>query len=158
MARQPLSEAEIRTQVLASRARAWTAPREEPEVVEASYDAEKGRVVVELANGCAFAFPPALSPELSDATAEQLATVEVIPDGEGLHWEELDVDIAMPGLIARVLNVGALAAKYLGQRTSPAKAAAAHINGQKGGRPHKIGVREETPAHSGVIAGPPEKG
>lgn len=109
----------------------------EPRAASAHYDGDLGRVVVELTNGCSFAFPVRLAQGLEAATAEQLAQVEILGTGYGLHWEALDVDLLVPGLLAGLFGTKAHMARLAGQVKSPAKAAAARVNGAKGGRPHK---------------------
>lgn len=109
----------------------------EPRAASARYDAETGRILVELTNGCLFGFVPTERELLTTASPEQLAAVEVDVGGEGLHWEEIDADVSLPGLIARRLNLAAWAPKFMGQRTSEAKSAAARANGAKGGRPRR---------------------
>ena len=99
--------------------------------------AEAGRIVVELKNGCAFAFPPQLEASLRAATPEQLAAMEVESGGGALHWKELEAEIALSGFLAHLLNVRSWAASYMGRIRSPAKTAAARINAKKGGRPRK---------------------
>jgi hypothetical protein len=109
---------------------------EEPEPVSARYDRETQRVLVELNNGCVFGFPVWMIAGTSQATPEELKN-PVILDDEAVGWEELNADIHVVGLMVDVLNVKALAAKWLGSVTSPAKAEAARENGKKGGRPRK---------------------
>ncbi|HEX5726291.1 MAG TPA: DUF2442 domain-containing protein [Longimicrobiaceae bacterium] len=120
--------------------------RTQPRAVSARYDPETGRIEVELRNGCLFAFPAHLAQGLGGATPEQLAKVEVLPTGYGLHWEELDADLSVPGLMQGVFGTAAWM-RELGQAggrvRSPAKAAAARENGRKGGRPRK---RSSSPA------------
>ncbi len=103
----------------------------------ARYDRRLDRVVVELTNGCTFAFPPRLAHGLEAATADQLAQVEVLGAGGGLHWEALDADLSVPGLLAGLFRTRAYTARHAGLITSPAKAAAARANGAKDGRPRK---------------------
>jgi hypothetical protein len=107
----------------------------EPRAASARYDRSAGRVVVELTNGCVFAFPPRLAQGLENATDDQLKQVEILGAGYGLHWEELDADLSVPGLLAGLFGTEAYMARRAGQATSPAKAAAARANGAKGGRP-----------------------
>jgi hypothetical protein len=111
----------------------------EPRAVRAWYDAGRNLVMFEMKNGCVFGFPPPKGSyyRLEGGTREQLAEVEPVEDGYGLHWEELDADIAVPGLLLHLLNVKAWYAKWLGEAKSEAKAAAARENGKKGGRPRK---------------------
>lgn len=109
----------------------------EPRAATARYDRQLDRVIVDLTNGCTFAFPPRIAQGLEAASADQLAEVEILGLGYGLHWEELDVDLSLPGLMAGTLGTKTFMARRAGQTTSPAKAAAARANGAKGGRPRK---------------------
>ena len=113
-----------------ARGRAFAAS--EPRAVSARYDAAAGRVVVDLANGCTFGFPARRVQGLETATDAEIAAVEVLPQGGGLHWERRDVDISLPGLMAGIFGTRAHMARLAGQATSPAKAAAARANGAKG--------------------------
>ena len=115
------------------------ARQHEPRAAAARYDRERDRIVVELTNSCTFAFPPRLAQGLENATAEQLAQVEILGAGYGLHWEALDVDLTVPDLLAGLLGTKSYMARRAGQASSPAKAAAARANGTKGGRPRKSG-------------------
>lgn len=128
-----LTDAEID----AALARGEVARRSEPRAISARYDAGADRVVVELTNGCAFVFPPHLAQGLKGARPEQLAAVEVQGSGYGLHWEALDADLSVPGLMAGLFGTAAHMARLAGQAKSPAKAAAARANGTKGGRPRR---------------------
>jgi hypothetical protein len=109
----------------------------EPRAVAARYDARSGRLIVELANGCTFAFPPKLAQGLEAASEAQLSQVEILGAGYGLHWEALDADLSVPGLLAGLFGTQAYVAQQAGRATSPAKAAAARANGAKGGRPRR---------------------
>ena len=102
----------------AALARGAAARQVEPRAAAARYDRGLDRVVVELTNGCTFAFPPRLAQGLEGATADQLAGVEVLGTGSGLHWEELDVDLALPGLLAGLFGTAAFMARRAGRATS----------------------------------------
>jgi hypothetical protein len=128
-----LTDAEID----AALARGKTARATEPRAAKAHYDRKLGRVIVELTNGCTFAFPARLAQGLEAATDDQLAAVEILGHGYGLHWEALDADISIPGLLAGIFGTKAHMARLAGRTKSPAKAAAARANGAKGGRPRK---------------------
>lgn len=109
----------------------------EPRAAKARYDRAKGRIVVDLTNGCTFAFPARVAQGLEAATDDQLAAVEILGNGYGLHWEALDMDISVPGLLVGIFGTKAYMAQLAGRAKSPAKAAAARANGIKGGRPRK---------------------
>lgn len=53
---------------------------------------------VNLSNGRTIGVPLVWFPRLLDASAEQCAAVTLSP--AGLHWEEIDEDISVAGLIA----------------------------------------------------------
>jgi hypothetical protein len=74
----------------------------EPRAVSAHYDARKARLVIELTSGVVLMLPPALLLGLQDATTAQLAAVELIALGTGLHWEALDADLSVAGLAAGI--------------------------------------------------------
>ena len=109
----------------------------EPRATSARYDRKNRRVIVDLTNGCTFAFPPRMAQGLEAATDDELASVEILGAGYGLHWEALDADLSVPGLLAGLFGTKAYMARRAGQATSPAKSAAARANGAKGGRPRK---------------------
>lgn len=113
----------------------------EPRATSARYDRESGRVVIDLANGCTYAFPAHLVQDLQGASHDDLANVEVEGVGFDLHWPALDADLYVPALVAGIFGTREWMTKELarraGQAKSPAKAAAARANGSKGGRPRK---------------------
>jgi Protein of unknown function (DUF2442) len=113
----------------------------EPRARAAGYHRASGRIHVELTNGCSFAFPARLAQGLDAASDAELAEVEILGLGLGLHWERLDVDLSVPGLLAGMFGTKAFMdrqrAARAGAATSSAKAAAARRNGAKGGRPRK---------------------
>ena len=55
---------------------------------------------VDLADGRTIAVPLAWFPRLLHATPEQRAAVRISTSGQGLHWEALDEDISVEGLLA----------------------------------------------------------
>jgi hypothetical protein len=61
------------------------------------FDAES--MWVELQDGRTIGVPLVWFPRLLTATQQQRATVELSPGG--LHWDELDEDISVAGLLAR---------------------------------------------------------
>jgi hypothetical protein len=126
-------------QIAAANERGRIVRETQPHAAAARYDAKSDRVIVDLTNGATFAFPPRLVQGLNQATAEQLGEVEIIGAGYGLHWEALDLDYSVPGLVNGVFGTAKWMAARAGRTVSPAKAAAARANGAKGGRPRKMG-------------------
>ena len=55
---------------------------------------------VDLDDGRTLGIPLAWFPRLLDATPEQRNAVRIGYAGEGLHWDEIDEDISVEGLIA----------------------------------------------------------
>jgi Protein of unknown function (DUF2442) len=126
------------TKLQAARAR-WADERSaRPTPVAARFDRETGRIVVDFANGATFLIPARALEGLEHATADQLAEVELLGE-TGLHWETLDVDYTIQGLMAGIFGSRAFleAQRRGGQSRSPAKIAASRANGAKGGRPRK---------------------
>lgn len=125
--------------IAAARRRGDALDLTEPRASQARYDAATGRVIVDLTNGCAFAFPARAVEGLAEASDDALAQVEVLGAGYGLHWEALDADLSVPSLLMGIFGTRAWMAREQARRagaaTSPAKAAAARANGAKGGRP-----------------------
>ncbi len=90
-----------------------------PRVVAARY----GQVIVELTNGCSFAFPPRLVQVLETATDALQAGVRA--PGRRLRAATLLIQ----GLLTRVFGTGRHTARRAGRATSPANATATRMNG-----------------------------
>lgn len=113
-----------------------------PKAISAHYDHRVLRVVIGLDNGLELAFPPRLAQGLEHATPAELATIEISPLGDGLHWPAIDADLYVPALLQGVFGSRSWMARHLGatggRARSGAKSAAARENGRKGGRPRKL--------------------
>lgn len=70
----------------------------DPMAVEVSFTADTFRVTLD--DGRELSIPLAWFPRLLHATPEQREQWELIGCGEGLHWEALDEDISVTGLLA----------------------------------------------------------
>lgn len=110
--------------------------------VSARYDQRADRVVIALDTGVELAFPPHLAEGLGEASADDLAEIELSPSGLGLHWPRLDADLYVPALLQGLFGSKTWMAAQLGaaggKTRSAAKTAAARENGRKGGRPRKV--------------------
>ena len=100
-----LTDAEID----ATTARGEALRQTEPRARAVHYAAAANRVVIELTSGAIYSFAPWLAQGLRGASAADLAEaeVEVLGRGFGLHWETLDVDLTVPGLLNGVFETRA---------------------------------------------------
>lgn len=72
----------------------------EPQAVSVHYDNINRLIVIRLNSGASFNFPPDIAQGLASASPEDLAAVEITPSGMGLHWENLDADFSVSGLLS----------------------------------------------------------
>ena len=56
-------------------------------------------IVAHLIDGRTISVPLAWSWRLSEATAEERAHYEIIGDGHGIHWPDIDEDISAEGML-----------------------------------------------------------
>ncbi len=59
----------------------------------------KTEMVVSLVDGRKIIVPLVWFPRLQGATEKQLENFEILADGEGIHWPELDEDLSVAGLL-----------------------------------------------------------
>lgn len=136
----PLDDEQLDREIEDARSQSRIVGDREPRAVSARYNRRTRRVDLELSDGCLFAFPADRVQGLQGATAALLAEVEILGDGYALHWESLDADVTVAGLLAGRSGSQAWLrehARRAGSATSEAKARAARANGRKGGRPRK---------------------
>lgn len=144
MAKTRTSRTEILRQVPPARARDARARKAGQRAVTAQYDSASGRVMLVMTSGVLFGFPARSIAALARARDAELEAVTLSPGGGALHWEALDVDLSVPGLILSAVEPAERRrelARLAGRSTSRAKAAAARANGRKGGRPRKRSIR-----------------
>jgi hypothetical protein len=60
----------------------------------------KDSLFVDLSDGRRICIPLAWYPRLLHATRQEREQYELIGDGEGIHWPELDEDISVEGMLA----------------------------------------------------------
>ncbi len=56
-------------------------------------------MVVSLVDGRTISVPLEWFPRLAKATRGQLENYEILGDGEGIHWPDLDEDLSVEGLL-----------------------------------------------------------
>lgn len=56
-------------------------------------------LIVNLSDGRTIITPLIWFPKLAQATPEQLQVWELLGDGEGIHWPDLDEDLSVVGLL-----------------------------------------------------------
>ena len=110
-----------------------------PHAVAARYDQHADRIVIALNTGIEVGFSPRNAQGLDNATAGQLAEIEITPPGFSLHWPKLDADLYVPAILQGILGSRRWMAAQLGavggRSRSKVKAAASRENGKRGGRP-----------------------
>src|SRR5215831_8958527 len=75
-----------------------TATQSEPRI--ASVKVTRMAIVAHLVDGRTVSVPLEWSWRLSDATPKQRARWEIIGDGQGIHWPDVDEDISLDGCCA----------------------------------------------------------
>jgi len=130
-----LTDAQIRAQIPAARARADMERKTGLRATVVRYDRKSGRIELELTNGYLLGVPAWTLPQLLDAAPSQLSGVELSPDGAVIRFPALDADYSVPALTLAMTarDIG----RQGGQVRSKAKTRAAKANGAKGGRPRK---------------------
>jgi hypothetical protein len=75
-------------------------------------------LTVRLDDGRSLSVPLAWYPRLLDGTEAERGNYELIGEGEGIHWPELDEDISIEGLLAgrRSAEAAASLAKWRQKR------------------------------------------
>jgi len=121
-----------------ARARGREADRSAIRARNAWYDPETDRLVMLLTTGVEVAIPRQKLQRLKGAPPALVAEVELEMGGRYLHWEKLDADFTVGGLVAGIFGSKVWMSELGragGRSTSKAKRAASRANGQLGGRP-----------------------
>lgn len=108
------------------------------------YVPERDAVEIVTTQNAGFLIPRQWIGALQDVPLEDLAKLEVWPDGSAIEIEDRDIHISVHGLMTAILPamlppraVAAIFAGRGGRATSDAKRSSAQANGRKGGRPRK---------------------
>ena len=72
----------------------------EPRAMKVYYCSNENTIAIHLNTGAIFIIPVNHIQWLKGVNAELLTQVEITPLGDGLHWEELDIDLSIPGLLS----------------------------------------------------------
>jgi Protein of unknown function (DUF2442) len=132
------TEEELAQQLLDAAKRGKEAKLNEPRATRVIYDGDTSRLIIELTSRALLGIPVEKIQGLGNASPQIISQVELAPSGDSVHWEALDLDLSLPGLVAGVLGTKAWMIE-LGRKggivQSEAKATAARTNGLKGGRP-----------------------
>jgi hypothetical protein len=123
-----------------ARARGARRARDGSALVDARYNARRDTLELTFRGGGSMVIPRTLVPGLVRVTAATLGTPVISAGGDALSWPALDLDVYVPGLVARAFGTQLFAGatgRQGGRRRSKAKSAAAKLNGAKGGRPRR---------------------
>jgi Protein of unknown function (DUF2442) len=72
----------------------------ERDVYAQSVQFSEDSITVYLDDGRAISVPVAWYPRLMHGTNEERSNYQLIGDGEGIHWSDLDEDVSVEGLLA----------------------------------------------------------
>jgi Protein of unknown function (DUF2442) len=117
---------------------------------KAEYNKKDDLITLHFADGIRVSIPRKKLQGLQDAKPSELAKIELLGRGTGLHWPELDVDHYVPGLLNHVFGTARWMAEIGrkgGSAKSRAKTRAARVNGKRGGRPKSVG-QSHLPHHT----------
>jgi len=64
-----------------------------------SVECTNDELIVSLVDGRKVSVPLVWFPRLADATVEERSNWEILGDGQGIHWPDIDEDISVSGLL-----------------------------------------------------------
>ena len=140
MTQHQIIDAEFAAALAAGQAEAETEVRAQA----VRYVPDRDAIEIVTNRNAGFLIPRQWIGVLQDVPPEELARLEIWPDGSAIELEHRDIHISVDGLIAAILPamlpsraVAAIFASRGGKVTSAAKRSSAQANGRKGGRPRK---------------------
>jgi hypothetical protein len=149
MTQHHISDAEYAAALIAGRAQADT------EILAQAVRYVPDRDVIELVvnRNAGFLIPRPWISALQDVPVEELAKLNVWPDGSAIELEDRDIQISVYGLMTAILpgviparTVAAIFASRGGKAKSAAKRSSAQANRRMGGRPRKAPLVAKGPA------------
>jgi hypothetical protein len=140
MTEHNITDADYAAAIAAGRAEAETELRARA----VRYVADRDAIEIVTMRNAGFLIPRQWIGALQDVPTEDLAKLEVWPDGSAIELEDHDIHISVHGLLAAILpamlparTVATIFASRGGRVSSAAKRSSAQKNGRKGGRPRK---------------------
>jgi len=140
MTQHQITDAEYATALVAGQAEAGAEFRAQA----VRYVPDRDAIEIVTTRNAGFLIPRQWIGALQEVPTEDLARLEVWPDGSAIELEDRDIHISVHGLLTAILPamlppraVAAIFASRGGKATSDAKRNSAQANGRKGGRPRK---------------------
>ena len=69
-------------------------------VLASAVECTDDEIIVALSDGRTLSVPIVWFPRLAQASPSERADYELLGDGEGIHWSQVDEDISVAGLLA----------------------------------------------------------
>jgi hypothetical protein len=119
--------------------------KDEPRVLSVEYRAGRGLdlFILQMSDGHRCVLPREDLQGLQTATRQQVAQVEILGNGTGLHWPALNVDLYVPALLQGIYGnrqwmsqIG----RAGGAITTARKRKSSRANGLRGGRPKRTAL------------------
>jgi len=140
MTQHQITDAEYAAALIAGQAEAEAEVRAQA----VRYVPDRDAIEIVTTRNAGFLIPREWIGGLLDVPREDLAKLEVWPDGSAIELEDRDIHISVHGLMTAILPamlppraMAAIFASRGGKATSDAKRSSAQANGRKGGRPRK---------------------
>ena len=102
-----ISEEELDAQIVNAKAAAQETDAKELRATSVRFDRSLGLIIISLKNGAFFSFPPTLVEGLEKASLEDIDDVWLDASGSSVHWDRLDADFNIAGLVAGIFGTKA---------------------------------------------------